>query len=193
MDKLNFTSPIPGVGTVGEFWQWAYSDILGNAIRGVFAEFLVGKALGDGALSRPRIEWDSYDLDYRGYKIEVKSSAYVQTWHRDGDASSKPRFGIGERQCWIAEENRYVEVPGRYNDCYVFCLYIGGKEQVLDMAMWEFYVITTSQLEAELCARNNLKCKDVGINWVRTYCEQAQCYDLLGDTIDRMLATIPSP
>ncbi|WP_432794029.1 hypothetical protein [Rhodococcus ruber] len=29
-----------------DFWAWAYSDLLGNAMRGVLAEYLVGTALG---------------------------------------------------------------------------------------------------------------------------------------------------
>ena len=39
---------IPGLGgsTVGDFWAWAYSDVLENTARGIFAEFLVGSALG---------------------------------------------------------------------------------------------------------------------------------------------------
>ena len=31
--------------TVGEFWGWAYSDLLDNTLRGVLAEFLVEKSL----------------------------------------------------------------------------------------------------------------------------------------------------
>ncbi len=47
--KLDPGTPIPGVvgaHTAGHFWAWAYSNILTNNLRGVFAEFLVGTALG---------------------------------------------------------------------------------------------------------------------------------------------------
>lgn len=71
--------PIGDLATVGEFWRWAMSDLLGNRVRGLLAEFIVGRLLGDDTLSHPRMEWDSYDLLYRGHKIEVKSSAYTQT------------------------------------------------------------------------------------------------------------------
>ena len=39
--------PITGLGTstFGDFWSWAYSDILSNANRSVLAEYLVGYAL----------------------------------------------------------------------------------------------------------------------------------------------------
>lgn len=62
--------------TVGDFWSWAYSDILNNANRAVFAEFVVGTALG--VTASPRVQWDAVDLRYDGKKIEVKSAAYIQ-------------------------------------------------------------------------------------------------------------------
>lgn len=52
--------PVLGV-TVGDFW--AYSDILNNTDRAVFAEFVVGMALG--VTDAPRVEWDAVDLRYR--------------------------------------------------------------------------------------------------------------------------------
>ena len=63
---------------VGDFWAWAYSDILTNTSRGTFAEFLVGKALGVVEKVRPT-GWEDFDLSYGGWKIEVKASAYVQS------------------------------------------------------------------------------------------------------------------
>jgi len=38
--------PMPGSATVGNFWSWAYSGVLGNTNRAVFTKFLVGSALG---------------------------------------------------------------------------------------------------------------------------------------------------
>lgn len=64
--------------TVLDFWQWGFTDILTNSLRGVFGEFLVGAAIG--AQNGSRIEWDSYDLKYKDTKIEVKSAAYIQAW-----------------------------------------------------------------------------------------------------------------
>jgi hypothetical protein len=56
-----------GGQTVGDFWAWAYSNILTNITRGLFAEFLVGTALG--AVEGTRTEWDSFDLLYKDAKI----------------------------------------------------------------------------------------------------------------------------
>ena len=41
------TTSIPGLSgaTRGDFWRWAYSDLTANAVRGVFAEYLVACAL----------------------------------------------------------------------------------------------------------------------------------------------------
>ncbi len=33
--------------TIKDFWQWAYSDLVGNTDRGTLAEYIVAKAIGD--------------------------------------------------------------------------------------------------------------------------------------------------
>ena len=56
-----------------DFWKWSVSDILSNATRGRFAEFVVGTAVGLNPKNL-RDEWDAYDLTTDdGIKIEVKS------------------------------------------------------------------------------------------------------------------------
>jgi hypothetical protein len=63
------------------FWQWAFSDVAGNALRGVLAEYLVACALSVG--SGTRTEWDAYDIRTRQrVKVEVKSAAYLQSWRQ---------------------------------------------------------------------------------------------------------------
>jgi len=64
LKKLNPEDRILGVEglSLGDFWSWAYSDILSNRNRSVFAEFIVGSALG--VIDEPRIEWDAVDLRY---------------------------------------------------------------------------------------------------------------------------------
>jgi hypothetical protein len=81
-DKLAPGVPIKGLGaTVGDYWSWAYSNILCNANRSILVEFVVGKVLD--AVSSPWVEWDAYDLLYKGKKIEVKCSAYLQSWPQE--------------------------------------------------------------------------------------------------------------
>jgi hypothetical protein len=142
--KLKPDEPIPELDelTVGDFWSWAYSDILSNANRGVFAEFLVGVALG--VIDEPRIEWNGFDLRYQGKKIEIKSSGYLQTWRQK--KLSTIIFDISAKRAYDEGLQKIAAQPVREADCYVFCLYAETDRKrvnVLDIAAWEFYVIST--------------------------------------------------
>ena len=152
VEKRSCQEKIPALGaTVGEFWSWAYSDILSNTGRAVFAEFVVGMALG--VTHVPRVEWDAVDLRYGDKTIEVKSSAYVQSWHQERDPLSQISFDLKERLSWDAATNAYRLEPGRAADCYVFCVYAEkdrGRVDVLDVDMWEFYVVSTEQINRQL-------------------------------------------
>jgi hypothetical protein len=78
---------------VADFWRWAFSDLRENIVRGVLAEFLVAKAVGDP--SPLRHAWDNYDVTTPdGTRIEVKSSAYLQSW-RQRTHSRPRRLGPG--------------------------------------------------------------------------------------------------
>ena len=81
---------------MGDFWSWAYSDILSNRNRSIFAEFIVGSALG--VVDSPRVEWDAVDLRYKGKKIEVKASAYLQSWPQK--KLSHIVFDIAKKRAW---------------------------------------------------------------------------------------------
>jgi len=77
--------------TLLDFWRWSSSDLVGNALRGVLAEYIVACALTlpDSA----RVEWDAFDLKTpQGLTLEVKSAAYLQSWQQK--ASSQITFGI---------------------------------------------------------------------------------------------------
>ena len=65
------------LSTLTEYWKWAHSDLLGNTERGILAEYLVRLALN---ITSNRLSCDKYDLLYKErIRIEVKSSAYIQT------------------------------------------------------------------------------------------------------------------
>lgn len=141
---------IPGLPdrTVCDFWRWAYSDVLSNRNRSVFAEFLVGAALG--CLGAPRVEWDAADLVYRGFRIEVKSSAFCQSWHQQ--RPSIVRFGIEKARPWNPATGKYEGQATRCADVYVFCLYPErekAKADPLDVPAWDFYVVPTRTLNRE--------------------------------------------
>jgi hypothetical protein len=171
---FNHDEPIPGLEgrTVGDFWRWAYSDVLSNRNRSIFAEYIVGVALG--VVDKPRVEWDSVDLGYRDFKIEVKSSAYCQSWRQK--KPSTIRFSIGKAVFWNQETGRYEGQATRSAGIYVFCLYPErdkSKTNVLDVSAWEFYVVPTEILNREFAAAKSisltavkrlvLPCKFVGL------------------------------
>src|SRR5713101_2075903 len=65
-----------------DFWRWSVSDLVSNVTRGRFAEYLVARALGI-ATDGVRDEWAAFDLEtLTGIKVEVKSAAFIQTWHQ---------------------------------------------------------------------------------------------------------------
>src|SRR5260221_7922400 len=147
--KLKPDEPIPKLNgfTVGDFWSWAYSDILSNRNRGIFAEFLVGTALG--VMDEPRIEWEGYDLLYCAKKIEVKASGFIQSWKQT--RLSKVRFDIARKNAWNSADNTFANKVQRSADCYVFCLYAEtdpAQANVFNIDAWEFYVISTPQIDA---------------------------------------------
>jgi len=127
------------------FWQWSTSQLLGNALRGILAEFIVASAID--VLDSPREEWDAYDLMTKdGLKIEVKSSAYLQSWKQK--ELSKISFGIQPTKVWDESNNRSSESK-RQADVYVFCVLAHNDQSTvnpLDLSQWEFYVLDTKVL-----------------------------------------------
>lgn len=129
-------------------------DLVDNRNRGIFAEWLVGQALGAIIDGEVRHEWDAYDLLYGEIKVEVKASGLDQTWPQD--QPSRPNFNIAPRwRHWVAETDDWVErdQPIRFADVYIFCLHESvpaTKENVPDPASWKFWVIPTRKINDEL-------------------------------------------
>lgn len=144
-----------GTETLGrdlaDFWAWSESDLLSNSTRGLLAEYIVGIALGctDGTVRR---EWDAFDLlTHNGLRIEVKSSAYLQSWQQK--SASAIKFTVGPATAWFAETNSYAEVRERSADVYVFCLFTTDDRAVadpLDVDQWTFYVAATKHINATI-------------------------------------------
>ena len=129
-----------------EYWAWAHSDIVSNSERGILAEYLVRCAVH--APSPCRIEWDAVDvISPEGIRIEVKSSAYLQTWKQE--KISRIQFDIAPKNAWDSVENSYASQRIRSADVYVFCLFNSKDPDTanpMDLAQWEFYVLATSVL-----------------------------------------------
>ena len=145
-NEIFTTSSDPLEFNVLDFWQWANSDLLSNTARGVLAEYLVAKDLGINMSIR--IDWDSYDLETEdGIKIEVKSSAFVQSWEQND--YSEINFDIAPKYVWTGKGNELSEQKMRSADYYVFCLLKEkdqGKIDPMNMDQWEFYVLKTEVL-----------------------------------------------
>jgi len=140
-DKLDFD--------ILSFWQWGGSDIVNNTNRGILAEYLVAKALGIVGQDSYREQWASFDLEAKdGISIEVKSSAYLQSWGQD--KLSKPSFGIRKTRDWDSKLNTYSDKSEHQADLYIFALLAHQVKKTvnpLDVSQWEFYVLPTKKLE----------------------------------------------
>ena len=141
------TSGAPLAIDVLGYWRWAYSDLLSNAARGKLAEYLVGCALD--ACDGVRTDWDAYDLRTpEGWKVEVKSAAYWQSWPQK--EPSKIVFRIPRALGWNAEDNSFFDQPTRAADVYVFAVLSHLDKATidpLDVSQWDFYVLATAVLE----------------------------------------------
>jgi hypothetical protein len=134
--------------TVLDFWQWAFSDLRVNSMRGILAEWIVAKLLGiDSQGFTARDPWGEYDLKTpEGVTIAVKTSAYVQTW-RDV-ATSRIVFSGLRGRTW-SPESGYAQAATYNAHLYVFCVQIEKdltRWNALDLEQWRFYVVPRDQL-----------------------------------------------
>jgi hypothetical protein len=139
---------IPKIGrTIGDFWAWAFSDVLTNVDRATLAEYIVATALGIDDKPRPG-SWEAYDLDYRDAKVEVKSTSLVQSWK--SEKKSKPQFTIKAAGRWDEATGKWLHVaPERAADIYVFCVFDPreeGSPDPLDVSEWFFLVVSTKRI-----------------------------------------------
>lgn len=161
-----------------DFWQWSSSDVVGNALRGRLAEYLVARALGLAAGCR--VEWDACDLrGPDGLTIEVKSAAYVQSWAQA--RASRIVFGIQPSHGWDAATNTSLAERCRSAAVYVFCLLHHADAATLDplnLDQWTFYVVATPVLDQRMPQQ-----KTMSLSTLLTL-EPIQCgYDGLADAV----------
>lgn len=139
---------------VQDFWRWAYGDFINNIQRGVLAEYIVSSAIGcleSSSLEKHREQWRPYDLlSPDGWKIEVKSAAYVQSW----DSKHPDHVSYSIAPARIPDENGDYKDDSpkqRNSDAYIFALYkaMSSDEDPINLDLWEFRVLRTSILDAE--------------------------------------------
>ncbi|MFD9304111.1 hypothetical protein ACFWCB_15910 [Streptomyces sp. NPDC060048] len=134
-------------GSLMGFWEWAYSGLAGNTLRGALAEYIVSLALGQA--HGTRLDWDSVDIRLPdGPQVEVKSAAYLQEW--DQTKLSAISFSIAPAEGWNAVTGEVDPARRRRADLYVFCLLRHQDKKTLDpldLTQWIFYVLPTRVLD----------------------------------------------
>tara|TARA_Y100000588_G_scaffold77695_1_gene81037 strand:- start:266 stop:862 length:597 start_codon:yes stop_codon:yes gene_type:complete len=147
--------------TIKDFWQWAYSDLVGNTDRGTLAEYIVAKAIGDER--KTRNSWESFDLTaFDGTKVEVKSASFVQSWHQN--QLTRVQFLIKKTQEWDPRTNTFIPPAKRHADVYVFCLLsetVKINLNPLDINQWEFYVLGTREIDRDFGDRQSISLNQV--------------------------------
>jgi hypothetical protein len=157
---LSGTEQFDGLGArVADFWRWAFSDLRDNTTRGILAEYLVARAVGDRR--ELRIGWDNFDvLAPDGTRIEVKCSAFLQSWNQR--RHSNLSFGRLTGREFDAIRNEYsVDVRVRA-DVYVFAVQSQkdpAAYSMLDISAWQFWVVHAEAVRTQAGTA-------VGIAWV---------------------------
>lgn len=146
-----------------DFWRWAFSDLLEDTLKGLYAEWMVGHLLRLPMPAGGRPGYGNFDLTSRGgMRIEVKSSAFWQSWKlRDQFGVPKPEPDGGWKP--VPETNikfgglraadavdRASAIPGYKADVYVFCFQHETDPRrwdALDLAQWEFYILSREEME----------------------------------------------
>ena len=140
-----------------DFWQWAVSDLVSNATRGRLAEYIVGRALGIAG-EGVRDEWAAYDLvTPEGFRIEVKSAAYLQSWHQR--QYSTVLFNVCPSRAWDPETNLRAAESKRQAQIYVLALLAHQEKATLDpmdLDQWLFYVVPSVVLNARTRSQHSI-------------------------------------
>lgn len=139
------------------FWRWAFSDLCNNTLRGMLAEYLVAVAVNSP--NPMRIQWDACDLQTpEGILVEVKSSAYLQSW--DQERLSDISFDVGMKRAWSAATNTYLTSPARSAHVYVFALHAHRDKTTVDplsIDQWQFFVASAQSLNAQLSTQRRIR------------------------------------
>ncbi|MCB2074957.1 MAG: hypothetical protein H6917_04955 [Novosphingobium sp.] len=118
-----------------------------NVLRGQVIEAIIALAL------EPEWTWCSADYaswDFErddGLRMEVKQSAYRQSWKTDPNAKISPGFDVKARKGrW--EGSTFIAEPGRAAHLYVLAYHDIRDDSAdhRDPAQWSFFVIPTPEI-----------------------------------------------
>lgn len=156
VSKLTGSEQFKNIGqkkfSVLEFWQYGFSSLNSNVLRGALAEFIVENALKDNMEIEVRSPWGDYDVLYKGKKIEVKCCSYIQDWDQN-KLTTIQWSGLKAKELYYSEavtKLSDLNTTADYkSDIYILALF---KHQdhatldILDMDQWCFYVLTKDEL-----------------------------------------------
>lgn len=160
------------------FWQWTASDLVSNATRGI-----VARALGM-AEKGLRDEWAAFDLETTsGVKIEVKSAAYVQSWHQK--RLSSITFMTPKTRAWDADTNTQSRETKRQADVYVFALLAHADKTTIDplnIDQWRFYALPATILDKRTRSQHSITLKSL-----EKLCPGASTYTELPKAVEKAI------
>lgn len=136
--------------SVLEFWQYGFSSLNSNVLRGPLAEFLVENALKDAKDIGIRNPWGDSDVEHQHTNVEVKSSSYLQDWDQNNLTAIRWTGLKAKKIFWNGAVAKQSTDDADYkSDVYVLALF---KHQdhatldILDMDQWCFYVLSKDHL-----------------------------------------------
>lgn len=135
-----------------EFWQYGFSNLNSNVLRGALAEFIIENALKDNLDIEVRNPWGDWDVEYKGKKIEVKSCSYIQDWDQDKLTNIQWSGLKAKSIYWSSAVSKYIPSKEKdyKSDIYILSL-LDHKEpktlDILDMNQWVFYILTKDELK----------------------------------------------
>jgi hypothetical protein len=148
-----FKNSGPKSFNVLEFWQYGFSSLNSNVLRGALAEFLVENALKQNKEIDVRSPWGDYDVLYQDKKIEVKCCSYIQDWDQN-QLSRIVWSGLKATELYYSDAVKKLselnKTPEYKSDVYVLALF---KHQdhasldILDMDQWCFYVLSKDRIK----------------------------------------------
>lgn len=159
--------------------------VIGNTIRGFYAEALVAELLGpDWKLVSQ--DWAGWDLERKsGLKGEVKQSAALQTWDigkKEGKRRPSPSFDIAPRKgYWLGDV--WVEKPGRIADVYFFCWHDCLDRNLADHRradQWKFFVVASENLPPDQ--------ESISLNPIKKLCPPISSSELGKETSARLFS-----
>ena len=161
--------------SVLEFWQYGFSSLNSNVLRGALAEFLVENALKDKKDILIRNPWGDYDVETNDKKkIEVKCSSYIQDW--DQDKLSTIYFsGLKAKEIyWSEAVKKRSDLKERDYKADIYILALLDHQEpttldILDIDQWSFYVLTKDRIKEITKDGNSISLSKLNKNNIKPY------------------------